>query len=162
MTRKSWAGGLRSCCATASITPSRRQRPRRAASSSRRNWSSTAPNNGSRAELGPRSSPGSWGGVYQPVYADGQVADADAGGVVNGIGDRGGDTDDADLADSLGPGGADVRILLVDPAHVDGADVRVDRDVVLGQVVVEVVAELAVQDAFLVQRHRHAPGHPAQ
>jgi hypothetical protein len=32
---------------------------------------------------------------------------------------------------------------------------------VLGQVVVEVVAELAVEDAFLVQRHRHAPNHAA-
>ena len=58
--------------------------------------------------------------------------------MVDGIGDRGGGADDADLADSLGPGGADVRILLVDPARVDAADVRVDRDVVLGQVVVEV------------------------
>ena len=59
----------------------------------------------SRAELRPRTSPGSWGGVYQPVYADGQVADADAGSVVDGIGDRGRGADDADLADSLGPGG---------------------------------------------------------
>ena len=49
------------------------------------------------------------------VQGDGQVSDADAGGVVDGVGDGRGGADDADLADPLGAHRVDVRVLLVEP-----------------------------------------------
>ena len=85
-------------------------------------------------------------GAYQPVHADAQVADADAGGVVEGVGNGGVGASDADLADSVGLRGADVAVGLLDEVDVDAADVGADGDAVLGQVVVDVVAVLLVED----------------
>jgi hypothetical protein len=65
------------------------------------------------------SSSGSWVSSQQLVEPDRQVADPDPGGVVHRAGDRGGRADDAHLADPLGPGGPEVRLLLVDPHRVD-------------------------------------------
>src|SRR4051794_12418532 len=57
------------------------------------------------------------------VRAQRQRAEADAGGVVDGVGDRGRGADDADLADPLGAHGVQVRVLLLEPDRVDVADV---------------------------------------
>src|SRR5260370_35532414 len=81
-------------------------------------------------------------GVYQPVHADGQVADADAGGVVDGVGDGGGG--DADLAGSLGLRGADVAVGLLDDVDVDAADVGTAGGAVRGQAAVAGFAVLLV------------------
>src|SRR2546425_10752070 len=51
--------------------------------------------------------------------------------------------------------GVDVGVLLVDPGHVDRADIGVGRDMVLCKVVVHVVAEARVQDARLVRSEEH-------
>src|SRR5579864_5812836 len=82
--------------------------------------------------------------------------------MINGVGDSGGGADDADLANTLHAYGVDVRVVLLDPAHVDLPDVGVGGDVVLGEVVVHVIAEARVQHALLVQGHRQPPRHAAQ
>ena len=97
----------------------------------------------------------------EAVEPDRQVAHALAGGVEDGVGDRRRGADDPDLADALRPHRVELVVVLLDPRGVDVLDVRADRHVVLGEVVVEVVAELAVHDALLVQRHREAHGHAA-
>src|SRR5207253_7966516 len=98
----------------------------------------------------------------QLIQRDRQIADADAGGVIDGVGDGSGGADDAELANALHAYGVDVGVVLVDPGHVDLPDIGVGGDVVLGEVVVDVIAEAWVQHAFLVQRHRQSPRHPAQ
>jgi hypothetical protein len=82
--------------------------------------------------------------------------------MIDDVGDGSGGADDADLANALRTHGVDVEVLLVDPGHVDRADIGVGRDMVRCKVVVHVVAEARVQDARLVQRHRQPPRHPAQ
>src|SRR6266511_2030414 len=76
-------------------------------------------------------------GGQELVEGDRQVSYPDAGGVVRGVGDRGGGTHDADLADALGTHRVDVWIVLVHPERFDRADVGVGGDVVLGEVVVD-------------------------
>jgi hypothetical protein len=55
-----------------------------------------------------------------------------------------------------------VVVVLVDPRHVDVADVGVGRDVVVGEVVVHPLAERRVEDRLLHQRHRQTHRHPAE
>ena len=55
----------------------------------------------------------------QLIERDRQIADADAGGVIDGVGDGRGGADDADLANALHAYGVDVGVVLVDPGHVD-------------------------------------------
>jgi len=80
----------------------------------------------------------------QLLQRDRQIADADARGVIDGVGDGRGGDDDPDLANALGAHGVDVGVVLVDPGHVDRAGVGVGRDVVLSEVVVHVIAEARV------------------
>src|SRR3954462_1026633 len=93
---------------------------------------------------------------------DRQVAHPHARRVEDRVRDRGGSADDPDLADPLRPHRVQVRVVLVDPCNVDRRDIGVDGDVVAGQVVVRVVAELLVDAAFLEQRHRDPHRHPAE
>lgn len=65
------------------------------------------------------------GSLQELVEGDRQVSDADAGGVVAGVGDRSSGADHAELADALGPRRVDVAVLLVQPVHLDRADVGV-------------------------------------
>src|SRR5215208_1264540 len=97
----------------------------------------------------------------QLVEPDRQRAHAHAGRVEDGVGDGRGGADDADLADSLDADRVELVVVLVDPAHVDRRRVGGRRDVVAGEVVVDVVAEARVEHALLVQRHRDAHRHPA-
>jgi hypothetical protein len=55
--------------------------------------------------------------------------------VVDRVGDGGGDTDDADLAQVLGAEGIDDFVVLVDEDHVDVVHVRVHGEVIVGEVV---------------------------
>ena len=59
------------------------------------------------------------------------------------------------------PIGVDVRVVLVEPVRVDVGDVGAGGDVVLGEVVVDHVAEARVEHALLVQCHGQAHGHAA-
>src|ERR1700686_3386270 len=77
----------------------------------------------------------------QLIQGDRQVADADARCMIDGVSDGGGGADDADLANALHAYGVDVRVLLVDPGHVDLSHIGVGGDVVLGEVVVHVIAK---------------------
>src|SRR5437868_12209023 len=76
----------------------------------------------------------------QPGRGDGQVADTDPGGVVNGVGDRRGGADNANLADALGAHRVQVRVRLLNPCRLDVTDIRAGRDVVAGEIAVNVVA----------------------
>src|SRR5215210_7319113 len=95
------------------------------------------------------------------VWCYGKVADVNARGVVDGVGDGGGRAYDADLTDAFRPHRVDVRVFFVDPGDVDLAHVGVGRDVVFGEVVVDHVSEPLVYQALLVQRHTETHRHPA-
>jgi integrase len=99
--------------------------------------------------------------LEQLVDSDREVADAGAEGIVHGVGDRRRGADDADLAEALGAGRPECVLGLVQPGDVELIDVGVDGDVVLGEVVVDDVAEGRVEDALFVQRHGQAHGHSA-
>jgi hypothetical protein len=62
---------------------------------------------------------------------------APAGGVVDGVGDRGGHACDPELADRLAAQWVGVRVRLPDEADPDLRDVGVDRDHVFGKVGVD-------------------------
>ena len=70
--------------------------------------------------------------------------------MINGISDGSGGTNDPHLTNPLCAHRVDVRIVLVDPGHVDRANIGVRRDVVLCEVVVHVVAEARIQNALLM------------
>jgi hypothetical protein len=114
------------------------------------------------APSAPLRSPADLQGEQDLVRRDRQIADADAGRVVNPVGDGGRGAGDPHLAETLGAHRVDLRIVLVDPGSLHAADVGVGGDVVADEVVVDVVAEVRVQDAVLVQCHREPPCHPAQ
>ena len=79
--------------------------------------------------------------------------------MIDGVGDRCRGADNPDLADPLRAHRVQVLVRVVDPEGVDVKYVRARRHVVLGEVVVEVVAELHVHHALLEERHRQPPGH---
>src|SRR2546425_7173918 len=72
----------------------------------------------------------------QLIQCDRQVTDANARGVIDGIGDGRSGADDPDFANAFRTHRIDMRGILIDPGHVDGADIGVGRDVVLGEGVV--------------------------
>src|SRR5690606_30061574 len=89
-------------------------------------------------------------GSQQLVGRDREVADASAGGVVDGVGDGGAGAGDADLADAAGAHGG-VRVGDVGPDQVDLGDVEVDGDVVVGEARVHHAAGAVVEDELLGQ-----------
>ncbi len=93
---------------------------------------------------------------------DGEIANADSAGVVDGVGNRGGCADDADLTGALGAHGIQLVILLLDSVCFESVDVGVRGELVGGEVVVGEVAESCVHFQLFVQRHGHAHGHPAE
>src|SRR5216684_2752788 len=79
-----------------------------------------------------------------------QVADTDAGRVIDGVGDSSSGAGDPKLANPFRTHRVEMWIVFIDPGHIDGANIGVRRDVVLCEVVVHVVAEARVHDALLV------------
>src|SRR6266446_758862 len=71
---------------------------------------------------------------HQLIKCDRQIADADACGVIDGVGDGGSSADDPDLANPLRTHWIDMQILLVDPGHLDRADISIGRDMVFREV----------------------------
>ena len=84
-----------------------------------------------------------------------------SGGVIDRIGDRGGDTDDADLAQALHAEPVAV-VRLLDENHLDVVYVGVHRHMILGDVGVHDAAEPVIDQRLLVQRHADAPDHAAE
>src|SRR5258706_5222162 len=68
----------------------------------------------------------------QLIQGDRQIADADAGGMIDGVGNCSCSPDDPDFAHPFRTYGIDVRVLLVDPGCIDGADIGVGGDAVSG------------------------------
>src|SRR5712691_441814 len=68
----------------------------------------------------------------QLIQSDWQVADADASRMIDSIRDCSGGANNADLANALHAYGVDVRVVLIDPGHVDLSDIGVGGDVVGG------------------------------
>src|SRR5947209_19521294 len=81
----------------------------------------------------------------QLIQGDRQVADADTRGMIDGVGNRSGGADDPDLANPFRTHWIDIRVILIDPGHVDGTNIGVGRDMVFREVVVHVVPEARVQ-----------------
>ena len=94
------------------------------------------------------------------IRCDGEFANAFAGGVVDSVGDSGGDTDDADLADTATAHGIDVRVGLVDEVDVKVVDVGVGADGVVGEVGVDDAA--VVEVGFFHEGHADAHGNAAE
>src|SRR5262249_29885296 len=95
------------------------------------------------------------------VERDRQVANAFAGRVINRIGDRGSDTDDANLSHTLDTERIDDVVWLVDEDDVDIVDVSIHRHVVLGEIGVDYAPQVVINQRFLVQGHANAPDHAA-
>ena len=99
--------------------------------------------------------------ALQLVYRDRQIADALARRMMDGVGDRGGDADDADLAQALDAEAIDLGVGLVDEDDLDLSNVGVHGDMVFGDVGVHDPAEFMVDQRLLMQRHADAPDHAA-
>jgi hypothetical protein len=94
---------------------------------------------------------------HEFVRGDGVVADADGGGVVDGVRDGGGGAGDADLADAAGAERVELGVGDVEAGDVEGADVAVDGDVVVGEVFVDGAAGDGVDERGFVEREADAP-----
>src|SRR6266436_148043 len=96
------------------------------------------------------SSPSAAVSRQELVKRNRQVADTDAGRVIDGVSDSSSGAGDPELANPLRTHRVEVWIVFIDPGHIDRANIGVRRDVVLCEVVVHVVAEARVYDALLV------------
>jgi hypothetical protein len=63
--------------------------------------------------------------------------------MMDGVSDGGGGADDADFANAFRAHGIDVRVVLLDPGHVNRANISIGRDVVGGEVVIRVPCDSA-------------------
>ena len=81
--------------------------------------------------------------------------------MINRVGNRRRNADDADLAQPLDAHRVDDVVLLIDEDHLDVVDVGIHRHMILGDVGIHDPAEAVVDERFLVQRHTHAPDHTA-
>src|SRR5262245_17648825 len=97
----------------------------------------------------------------QLVERDRQIANALAGRVEDGVGDRRRYAHDADFAQSLGAERVDDRIVLFDEDHINLIYVGVHGDVILRQIVVYETSEVLVHHALFFQRHADAPDNAA-
>ena len=75
--------------------------------------------------------------------------------------DRGGGAHDAQLAYAFDSQRVDLAVLFVNPADLDGRDVGMSGNVVLGEIIIGLVAELRVHDPGFMQGHAEPHGHAA-
>src|SRR5207248_2068227 len=87
------------------------------------------------------------------VEGDRKVANPDARGVINRIGDRRGDAGRADLADAFHAEWVHKRVFLVDEDDVDVGYVGVHRHEVFTEVGVQIAAAARVDGRVLGERH---------
>ncbi|PAV66102.1 hypothetical protein WR25_17473 [Diploscapter pachys] len=95
----------------------------------------------------------------QLVHGQREVAHAPARGVLHGIGYRCSDTNDADLAHTLGAQFIDDVVRLVNEDNLDVTDIGVHRHVILRQVVVHEAPEAMVGLGMFLQGHAQPPDH---
>src|SRR3954454_19658736 len=93
--------------------------------------------------------------LQEAVEGDRNRADASTGGVMDPVGDSGGDADESDLADAIGSERRE-RIRFPDEDDVDVWSVRVDRDEVVAEGGVGDPAGAGVDDVLLEQRLAYA------
>lgn len=86
------------------------------------------------------------------VHDYGKVADALAGRMVDGVGDRRRSPDDAEFADALHPQRIDLGIHLGDHDHVHLGDIRIHGHEVFAEAVIDVATPLLVDLRGLEQR----------
>src|SRR6185437_4374279 len=96
-------------------------------------------------------------GAEEFVGGDGVGADADAGGVVDGVGDGGWHAGDADLADAAGAEWIELRVRDIEDGDVKSADVGVDGDVIVGEVAVGGAAGDRVDKGLFGEGEADAP-----
>lgn len=87
--------------------------------------------------------------LKQLVRRERQIPDALAGRVEHRVGDRRRDADDAEFADAFDAEAIDDFVFFGQKMNPDFADVRVDRDVIIGKGSGRVTAVAFVQDGFL-------------
>ena len=91
--------------------------------------------------------------MQQFIERDRQIAHAFAGRVIDRIGDRRGDADNADFADALDAERIDQVVRLVDEDDLDIVHIGIHGHVVFGDVGVHDAAEIMIDQRLLVQRH---------
>src|SRR5665213_120957 len=90
-------------------------------------------------------------GAHDLVGCDGKFAHTSAGGVVNCIGNGGGNSGDRDFADTARAERVKSRVGDVEHGDVDVPDVGVDGNLVFGEVGVDSAAESGVDMRLLVE-----------
>src|SRR6266478_4897563 len=95
----------------------------------------------------------------QLVRCSGDVADASASCVMDGIDDRGARSADTKLADPFAPERTAMRIGLVKKDDINRADVGIHRDMVAGQILIDEGAVARVDMVLLDQRRADPPRH---
>src|SRR5258708_19511602 len=75
----------------------------------------------------------------QLIQGDRQVADTDARRVIDGVGNRSSGADDPEFANSLHTERVDMQILLVDPGHVDRADIGLGPHMLFRQAMIPLI-----------------------
>ena len=75
----------------------------------------------------------------------------------NSIPDGRGRSDDSNLAHSFYADWIHDRIVLLDKNDLDVVYVGIDRNVILGEIVIHDAAVISIDKAFFVQRHAHSP-----
>src|SRR2546421_1083902 len=86
------------------------------------------------------------------VWRRGKVADARPCCVVNGIHDRSAGTADPKLADALAAERAAMSVGFIEEHNVERADIRIHRDMIAGQILVDERAVARVDVILLDQR----------
>src|SRR6476646_9173319 len=108
-------------------------------------------------------SPGEWGMQPEPklpehlVDGNWQVANAFAGGMIDGIGDGSGYSDNTDLAHALDSERVDDVVRLIDEDDLDVLYVGVHRHMILGDVGVHNATEGVIIKRFLMEGHADTP-----
>jgi hypothetical protein len=90
-------------------------------------------------------------GAHELVERDGEVADAFAGRVIDGVGDGGCCSSDANLSDASRPERVEAVVGDADAGDVDVVNVGVDGDVILGEVFVDGAAVDFVNQGLFVE-----------
>src|SRR3954467_2380035 len=79
----------------------------------------------------------------------------------NGVGNRGGDSSNSNLADALNPEGASTRVILFNQNRIDRGNIQVGRNKSFGEISVYPPSNTFVGHGFFHQCLANAPDHGA-